>query len=317
MMRPSTSSFRSRAVARRLLARRAVARRTERRGTAGTVTSVESGDCGAAARSTVRCVVMAEDLPTLWRCRATGEGTRPNAWIRGRPRGSRSWPRAPRLSAIRASVAFGLRGLKSWPAGSARLPTVLPFGAGYSRVTQCHASPTRASESDVAASTRPLPPRLHTCTCGSPDAAALHRVTGQVLRGVGWQACGVDRVEGGAPAWTSLSASCSTPTARWCCATTRWSRCWPVEHSVTPHNVYDAGSSCTARRSTPSIRSPTPRSAGDIDVLGRRLVPQEPLIATSDDRASLQDVGFPTTLTDTECPCPPFKRRSTPPSSSA
>jgi hypothetical protein len=54
---------------------------------------------------------------------------------------------------------------------------------------------------------------------------------------------------------------------------TRWSRCWPVEHSVTPHNVYDAGSSCTARRSTPSIRSPTPRSAGDIDVLGRRLVP--------------------------------------------
>ena len=29
--------------------------------------------------STVRCVCIAEDLPTLWRCRATGEGTRPSA----------------------------------------------------------------------------------------------------------------------------------------------------------------------------------------------------------------------------------------------
>ena len=270
-MRPSTSSFRSRAVARRLLARRAVARRTERRGTAGTVTSVESGDCGVGAPSTVRCVVMAEDLPTLWRCRATGEGTRPNAWIRGRPRGSRSWPRAPRLSAIRASVAFGLRGLKSWPAGSARLPTVLPFGAGYSRVTQCHASPTRASESDVAASTRPLPPRLHTCTCGSPDAAALHRVTGQGLRGVGWQACGVDRVEGGAPAWTPLSAR---PRRRGGAAPPQGGPAagrWSTRSRRTTSTT--AGSSCTARRSTPSIRSPTPRSAGDIDVLGRRLVP--------------------------------------------
>src|SRR4051812_31484274 len=53
---------------------------------------------------------------------------------------------APRRG--RASVAFGLRGLKSWPAGSAQLPTVLPFCAGSSPVTQSHASPTRASESE-------------------------------------------------------------------------------------------------------------------------------------------------------------------------
>jgi hypothetical protein len=113
---------------------------------------------------------------------------------------------APRRG--RASVAFGLGGLKSWPAGSAGLPTVLPLRAGYSRVTQSHASPTRASESG------PEPTRLEGLRIGSPsqtgalgdgdggtsvldrfhlvshvhvrlalDAAALHRAT-QPLTGV-------------------------------------------------------------------------------------------------------------------------------------
>jgi hypothetical protein len=58
-MRPSTSSLRFRAVARRLLARRAVARRAERAGTAGNLMRVESGDCGVGAPSTVRCVCIA------------------------------------------------------------------------------------------------------------------------------------------------------------------------------------------------------------------------------------------------------------------
>ena len=40
-------------------------------------------------------------------------------------------------------------------------------------------------------------------------------------------------------AGSSTSASCSTRTARSCCATTRSSPLLPVEHSVTPHNVYD------------------------------------------------------------------------------
>jgi hypothetical protein len=36
----------------------------------------------------------------------------------------------------------------------------------------------------------------------------------------------------------------------------------PVERSVSPHDPYDGGSRNTAARSTPSGRSPTPRSAG-------------------------------------------------------
>jgi hypothetical protein len=68
-------------MARRLLARRAVARRVERCGTTGNVTRVESGDRGVGAPSMVRCVSIAEDLLTLWRCRATG------AELERRPRG--------------------------------------------------------------------------------------------------------------------------------------------------------------------------------------------------------------------------------------
>jgi hypothetical protein len=58
--------------------------------------------------------------PTLWRYRAEGSGTRPNASIRGWLRGSQSWPQASRFGGFRGS-----EGRKSWPAGSARLPTVL------------------------------------------------------------------------------------------------------------------------------------------------------------------------------------------------
>jgi hypothetical protein len=66
MMRPSRSSVRWRAVARRALARRAVARRVERCGTTGNVPGVGVGvGAGAGASFTVRCVCIAEDLPTL------------------------------------------------------------------------------------------------------------------------------------------------------------------------------------------------------------------------------------------------------------
>src|SRR3954451_1208330 len=51
---------------------------------------------------------------------------------------------APRRCALRL---LSLRGLNAWPAGSARLPTVLSFRADYVRVTQSHASPRRATES--------------------------------------------------------------------------------------------------------------------------------------------------------------------------
>ena len=62
-----------------------------------------------------------------------------------RPRGSRSWPRAPRLGAVTLRL-LSLRGLNAWPAGSARPSTVLPFRARCPwRVTQSHASPTSAS----------------------------------------------------------------------------------------------------------------------------------------------------------------------------
>jgi hypothetical protein len=59
----------------------------------------------------------------------------------------------------RASVAFGLRGLKSCPAGSARLPTVLPFRAGTNQRTCCAARrpsrPTPARRRHVVGLPRP------------------------------------------------------------------------------------------------------------------------------------------------------------------
>jgi hypothetical protein len=67
------------------------------------VTGVGSGDCGVGGPSMVGCVVMADDLLTLWRCRATGEGTRPNAWIKGCPAGLNHGLE------LRASARFALR----------------------------------------------------------------------------------------------------------------------------------------------------------------------------------------------------------------
>src|SRR4029450_4651808 len=145
-MRPSTSSLCARAVARRLLARRAVARRVERWGTTGDVTGVESGDRGVGARATVRCVCIAEaSCPSGGAARREREGDPAREPV-ARPCGSPSWPRAPRLGAV-ARRWLSLRGLKSWPAGSAQLLTVLPFRADSSRVTQSHASPRAHGES--------------------------------------------------------------------------------------------------------------------------------------------------------------------------
>jgi hypothetical protein len=56
--------------------------------------------------------------PSMGDARAE-EGTRPHGRISSRPRGSRSFPQAPRLSANRASVAIGLRA-EVLPAGPAR-----------------------------------------------------------------------------------------------------------------------------------------------------------------------------------------------------
>ena len=140
MMRPSMLSLRRRAVARRLLARRAVARRAERCGTAGTCAGV--------------------DVWRLWRGRSVDGALRlhcrrpPDPLEVSRDRRGNETQRVSqrlgpagldhglelRASALSRFGCFRLRGLKSWPAGSARLPTVLPFRAGSSRVTQSHAS---------------------------------------------------------------------------------------------------------------------------------------------------------------------------------
>jgi hypothetical protein len=88
-----------------LVGGRVVARRAERCATTGAVVGLESADCGVGAPSTVRCVCIAEDLPTLSRCRARGEGTRPNAWISGRLREYRSCP-TRRVSPTTDSTPF-------------------------------------------------------------------------------------------------------------------------------------------------------------------------------------------------------------------
>ena len=62
------------------------------------------------------------------------EGRRPDASIGGAgPRGSRSWPQAPRLGAIRASVAFGPLRLKSCPQTSSTPIVSLSGGSAAPR----------------------------------------------------------------------------------------------------------------------------------------------------------------------------------------
>jgi hypothetical protein len=125
----------------------AVARPAERCATAGNLTGGESGD---GAPSTVRCVCMPKaSLPSGGGARQERERDPTRERTAG-PRGSRSWPQAPRLSAV-ALRLLRARGLNAWPAGSARRPTVLSFGAGSARVTQSHASPGHIGSLQVGA----------------------------------------------------------------------------------------------------------------------------------------------------------------------
>ena len=83
--------------------------------------SVESGDGGVGAPSRVRCVCMPKPPDPLEVARDEERERDPARESAARPRGSRSWPQAPRLGAVALRWLSGLR-LKSCPQGQLNYP---------------------------------------------------------------------------------------------------------------------------------------------------------------------------------------------------